>query len=129
MVDIEYTAARKRAGFVYTGQESRGSFMRSVVVCGRSRGKSCFNARNSRCRWRQRQAVRAGRTLQHEPSLIAEGMILNFQERTRIARGELALETRLFDFAEGELAEEEGVLRGKRLRIQGCILRLIRRNA
>jgi hypothetical protein len=56
-------------------------------------------------------------------------MILNFQERTRIARGELALETRLFDFAEGELAEEEGVLRGKRLRIQGCILKVIRRNA
>jgi hypothetical protein len=51
-------------------------------------------------------------------------MILNFQERTGIARGELALETRLFDFVEGKLAEEEGVLRERSLRSKGEGLRV-----
>ena len=44
--------------------------------------------------------------------MIVERMILNFQKRTRAARGKLAFEARFFNSVDGKLAEEEGALGG-----------------
>jgi hypothetical protein len=44
--------------------------------------------------------------------LIAEGIVLNFQQRCTVASNKLALEARFFNLVNGELAEEDKSLGG-----------------